>query len=215
MNRKAPSPTSIRIGLADDHAMVRNGLQRILESETDLRVVGQAVDGDSALALAASGDCDLMLVDLTMPGASGPRLIQRMRETQPLLRTLVVSMHDAPAVVRAALEAGADGYVTKDSDPQVLVEAVRCVAAGGRFVDPRVTPALEAPAAEPSGGLSPRERQVMQRLVAGESNHEIALALHLSEKTVSTHKTNLMTKLGVESLAQLVRYADQQGLSGL
>ncbi len=205
----------IRITLADDHAMVRSGLQRILESEAGLRVVGQAVDGDGALALAAQGGCDLMLVDLTLPGPSGPRLIRRLREVQPALRTLVVSMHDSPAVVRAALEAGADGYLTKDSDPQVLLDAVRQVVAGQRFIDPRVAPALEARVPDAAGELSPRELQVMQRLVAGQSNHQIAEDLHLSEKTVSTHKTNLMAKLGIDSLPQLVRYADQRGLSGL
>jgi len=208
-------PSTIRIVLADDHAMVRNGLQRILESEAGLRVVGQAVDGDSALARVAESGCDLILVDLTMPGASGPRLIQRLRENHPGLRILVVSMHDSAAVVRAALQAGADGYVTKDSDPEVLVEAVRCVVSGTPFIDPRVASGLDARAPAPQLALSPREQQVMQRLVAGQSNNEIAAALHLSEKTVSTHKTNLMAKLRLESLAELVRYADQHGLSGL
>ncbi len=207
--------TPTRIVLADDHAMVRNGLQRILESEPGLRVVAQAVDGESTLARVADAACDLLLVDLTMPGTSGPRLIQRLHETHPALRILVVSMHDAPPVVRAALQAGAHGYVTKDSDPDVLVQAVREVMAGKRFIDPRVAPALETREVASQPSLSPREQQVMQRLVTGQSNNEIAAALHLSEKTVSTHKTNLMAKLGVDSLAELVRWADQQGLSGL
>lgn len=200
----------IAVIIADDHAMVRAGLQRIIEGELGLRVTGQASDGDSTLARLQDTRCDVLLLDLAMPGPSGPDLIRRIRAQRPQLAILVVSMHNAPKVVRAALDAGADGYVAKDSDPEVLLEGLRRVAGGGHFVEPGLADALLfAPPPIAASSLSPREREVLQRLARGESNGEIARALFLSEKTISTHKSNLMAKLKLENMADLVRYADE------
>jgi DNA-binding NarL/FixJ family response regulator len=200
----------IAIIIADDHAMVRSGLQRIIESEPGLHVTGQAGDGAGTLARLADTRCDVLLLDLGMPAPSGPDLIRRIRAQRPRLAILVVSMHNHPKMVRAALAAGANGYVTKDSDPEVLAAALRRVAGGGHYVEPSLADALLfAPAPAPSANLSPREREVLRRLAEGESNHEIARALFLSEKTISTHKANLMAKLRLENMADLVRYADE------
>ena len=202
---------NIRVLVADDHAMVRSGLQRIIDSEPGLCVSGQAVDGASTLVRLQDGCCDVLLLDMTMPAPSGPTLIAQIRAQWPELPILVVSMHHEAAIVRAALQAGANGYITKDSEPQALLEALRRVAGHQRYVEPRLLDALAfAPPVPARQTLSPRERQVLQRLVSGQSNSGIARALFLSEKTISTHKTNLMLKLGVENIADLVRYADQQ-----
>jgi DNA-binding NarL/FixJ family response regulator len=201
----------IRVLIADDHAMVRDGLRRIIESEPDLCVAGQAVDGSSTLDRLLDTPCHLLLLDLTMPAPSGPALISQIREHWASLPILVLSMHNHPAMARAALQAGADGYIAKDNDPEVLVQALRHVAAGRRFVEPRLAEALLfEPAEKATPALTAREAEVLQRLAAGQTNSEIARSLNLSEKTVSTHKTNLMAKLGLESLADLVRHVDEQ-----
>jgi DNA-binding NarL/FixJ family response regulator len=210
MNRPADQ-SDIRVLIADDHAMVRSGLQRIVDSEPGLRASGQAVDGASTLAWLQSKRCDVLLLDMTMPAPSGPTLIGQIRAQWPRLPILVVSMHHEAAIVRAALQAGADGYITKDSEPQALLEALRRVVGGGRYIEPRLLDAMVfSPPVPARQALSPRECQVLQRLAAGQSNSVIARALFLSEKTISSHKTNLMLKLGLENVADLVRYADQQ-----
>jgi DNA-binding NarL/FixJ family response regulator len=200
----------IAIIIADDHAMVRAGLQRIIEGELGMRVTGQAGDGASTLARLQDTHCDVLLLDLGMPAPSGPELIRQVRAQRPQLAILVVSMHNHPKMVRAALDAGANGYVTKDSDPEVLVAALRRVAGGGHYLEPRLADALLfTPGAPPNANLSRREREVLRRLAQGQSNSEIARALFLSEKTISTHKANLMAKLRLQNMADLVHYADE------
>ncbi len=195
--------------------MVRDGLRRIIESEPGLCVTGHAVDGNTTLDRLCDTPCHILLLDLTMPAPNGPELISQIREYWPELPILVLSMHNQLAVARAALAAGASGYIAKDNDPEVLVHALRHVTAGGRFVEPRLAEALpfERPRHVPPA-LTAREAEVLQRLAAGASNSEIARVLYLSEKTVSTHKTNLMAKLKLESLADLVRYVDEQHRAG-
>jgi DNA-binding NarL/FixJ family response regulator len=152
----------------------------------------------------------VLLLDLGMPAPSGLELIRQVRAQWPQLAILVVSMHNHPKVVRAALDAGANGYVVKDSDPEVLVAALRRVAGGGHYLEPSLADALLfTPSPAPHGNLSPREREVLRRLARGQSNGEIARALFLSEKTISTHKANLMAKLQLENVADLVHYADE------
>lgn len=206
-----PHPNDeIHILIADDHAMVRKGLQRIIDSEPGLRVIGQAVDGSSTLAGLRATPCHVLLLDMGMPAPSGPELIGLIRVQWPRLPILVVSMYHDAAIVRAALQAGASGYITKDSEPETLMQALRRVAGGGRYVEPRLLDAIAfAPPAPAHPALSPRERQVLQRLADGQSNSVIARALFLSEKTISSHKANLMLKLGLQNMADLVRYADQ------
>ena len=214
---KADTPDPIRVVIADDHAMVRGGLRRILESEPGVQVVAEAFDGESTLSCLAGHRCDILLLDLTMPAPSGPQLIGAIRERFPAVPVLVVSMHNDARIVRVALQSGASGYVPKDSDPETLVGALRRVAAGGRYVEPALADSLlflPPDTDDPRKLLSPREFEVFERLAHGQSNHEIARDLHLSEKTVSTHKTKLMSKLRLNNMADLVRYADEHLGSG-
>lgn len=203
--------TEVRVLIADDHAMVRDGLRRILNGKPGLHVAGFAVDGPSTLERLRDTPCHVLLLDLTMPAPSGPELIRQIRGEWPELPILVLSMHNQPAVVRAVLQAGASGYVAKDNDPEILVQALRHVAGGGRYVEPRLAEALLfTPPPPPAPRLSPREALVLQRIAAGETNADIARSLFLSEKTISTHKTNLMSKLQITTLAELVRFVDEQ-----
>lgn len=217
-----PTPTAgrlaktfIRVLIADDHAMVRDGLRRIIESEPGMRVSGQSVDGNTTLDRLCDTPCDILLLDLNMPAPNGPDLIRQVRDFRPDLPILVLTMHNQPSVARAALKAGAGGFIAKDNDPDVLLRALRQVAAGERYIEPRLASAFDA--AAPSGTLpvlSPREAEVLRRLAAGQSNSQIALDLALSKKTVSSHKINLMAKLKLQSLAEVVRLADQLKMTG-
>ena len=212
----ATRPATLQVLISDDHAMVRDGLRRIIEGEPGLCVSGQAVDGASTLARLCDTPCDVLLLDLTMPPPNGPELIRQIRECWPDLPILVLSMHNQVAVARAALQAGASGYIAKDNDPEVLVMALRHVADGGRYVEPRLAQALlSSQPAPPRPTLTPRETEVMRRLTSGQSNADIARALYLSEKTVSTHKTNLLGKLKLNSIADLVRFVDEERRSGM
>lgn len=207
---------AIQVLISDDHAMVRDGLRRIIESEPGLCVSGQAVDGASTLARLCDTPCDVLLLDLSMPAPNGPELINQIRECWPDLPILVLSMHNSVAVARAALQAGASGFIAKDNDPEVLVLALRHVVDGGRYVEPRLAEALMfSVPARLLPKLTPRETEVMHRLSKGESNGDIARALFLSEKTVSTHKTNLMAKLKLNSVADMVRFVDEVRYSGM
>ncbi len=201
----------LRVALADDHAMVRAGLRRLIEGEAGFEVVGEASDGVSALQLLGDHACNVFVMDLSMPPPNGPDLIARVLAQWPNTSILVVSMHNNPRLARAALDAGALGFVTKDNDPEVLMLALQRVAAGERFIDPRIRKAVlaeqELPS-DPFATLSPREREVMELLCEGLGNNDIARRLSLSEKTVSTHKANILVKLGIKSLAELVRLRD-------
>jgi DNA-binding NarL/FixJ family response regulator len=203
---------SIKVLIADDHAMFRGALGRLIDSEPDLEVVALAHDGASTLQQLADKPCDVLLLDLTMPETNGTQLIALIREKWPQQRLLVVSMHNTPRIVRTALDAGANGYITKDSEPQTLLHALRVVAAGGRYVEPNLMEAmLFAPA--PAPRLTPRETEILQRLAAGQSNSAIARSLYITDKTVSTHKANLMAKLDIHNLVDLLRYAIENDLA--
>jgi DNA-binding NarL/FixJ family response regulator len=158
-----------------------------------------------------------LLLDMTMPGISGVDLIRRVRAEQPALPVLVLSIHNEAQVVSRALRAGATGYVTKDSDPEVLLAAIRKLAAGGRFIDPKLVDAIifetHSGDAPPHEVLSDREFQVLQMLASGKSINDIAETLALSAKTISTHKMRLMQKLGLGNNAELIRYAIRHGLA--
>lgn len=201
----------VRVALADDHAMVRAGLRRLIEGEAGFEVVGEASDGASALQLLGDEACNVFVMDLSMPAPNGPDLIGRVLAQWPNTSILVVSMHNNPRLARAALDAGALGFVTKDNDPEVLMLALQRVAAGERFIDPRIRSAVlaeQGPPRDPFAPLSPREHEVMELLCEGLGNNDIARRLSLSEKTVSTHKANILVKLGIKSLAELVRLRD-------
>jgi DNA-binding NarL/FixJ family response regulator len=206
----------IRVLLADDHTLVREGLRQLLGATADIRVEGEAANGDEALALVKANDYDLAVLDMSMPGLSGIELIRRLRLEKPRLRLLVLSMHGEAQYAARALKAGAAGYLTKDSASAQLVGAIRKVAAGGVHISEAAAAQLIGTAqsdASPHTRLSNREFEVFRLLVAGRGPTEIADQLHLSVKTVSTHKTRILEKMGMGSTADLVRYAVDKGLA--
>ena len=206
----------IKVIIADDHQLVRDGLRHLLQAASGIEVVAEAPDGDRALAAAKQWAPDVALLDMSMPGPSGIDLIKRIRLACPNVRILVLSMHGERQYAARALKAGASGYLTKDSASEELVSAVRKVAAGGVYL----TDAAAASLVESSGSvggapheqLSDREFDILRRLAAGEGPTEIAEQLHLSVKTVSTHKTRILEKMGLGNTADLVRYALQHNL---
>jgi len=200
----------IRVLIADDHKIVRDGLKRILAATTDLHVVDEAASGAEALALVKANDYDVALLDLSMPGLSGIDLIKRLRIEKPKQKLLVLSMHGEHQYAARALKAGASGYLTKDSAAEQLVGAIRKIAAGGVHISEAAAASLVAGAgtgSPPHAALSDREFEVLRRLASGLGPTEIARQLHLSVKTVSTHKTRILQKLDLGSTAELVRYA--------
>jgi len=201
----------IRVLLADDHMLVREGLRQLLGATDDIRVEGEAANGEEALALAKANDYDLAVLDMSMPGLAGIALIKRLRLENPRLRLLVLSMHAEQQYAVRALKAGAAGYLTKDSASAQLAVAIRKVAAGGVHIGEAAAAQLVGAAAGgealPHSRLSNREFEVFRLLVAGAGPTAIAEQLHLSVKTVSTHKTRILEKMGMENTADLVRYA--------
>jgi DNA-binding NarL/FixJ family response regulator len=202
----------IRILLADDHALMREGLKQLFALEPGLHVVAEAANGAQVVAEMRRTPADLLLLDMSMSGVSGANLIQHVRAQASSPPILVLSMHSDIHVVRYALKAGAAGYLTKDSDPQTLLAAIRKVAAGGRFMDPALAERMvfdvaQPPQRAPHELLSAREFAVFSLLARGRSVNEIAAELSISNKTVSTHKARLMQKMNCSNNAQLVRYA--------
>jgi two-component system invasion response regulator UvrY len=198
----------IRVLLVDDHSIVRDGLKRILAATADLAVTGEAASGEAALALVKANDYDLAMLDMSMPGLSGIDLIKRLKLEKPKLRILVLSMHGEQQYAARALKAGAAGYLNKDSASELLLGALRKVAAGGVHIGEVAAAALlQSGDKPPHESLSDREFEVLRLLVEGLGPTDIGERLHLSVKTVSTHKTRILEKLNVTSTAELVRYA--------
>jgi DNA-binding NarL/FixJ family response regulator len=202
----------IRIIIADDHTLFRVGLRQMLHSYAGLEVVAEATQAAETVAAVKKVDADLLVMDLTMPGTTGTRLIEQVREATTTLPILVLSMHDEPATVRRALQAGANGYITKESSPETLHSAVTRIAAGERYIDPAVASSLAFESVNrvvqsPHQSLSEREWQVLKLITEGHALAQIAEQLHISPKTITTHKTHLMEKLGVANNAELIRYA--------
>jgi len=203
----------IRVLIADDHSIVRDGLKRILAATADLQVAGEAARGDEALALVKVNDYDVVMLDMSMPGLSGIDLIKRLKLEKPKVRILVLSMHGESQYAARALKAGASGYLNKDSAAEALLGALRKIAAGGVHIgDAAAASLLQSKQGPPHEALSDREFEVMRLLVEGLGPTEIAERLHLSVKTVSTHKTRILEKLNLGSTAELVRYALEQKL---
>ena len=202
-----------RIVLADDHKIVRDGLKRILAA-TDLEVTAEAADGDELLKLVKATDYDVAVIDMSMPGLSGLALIKRLKTEKPKLRILVLSMHGESQYAGRVLKAGASGYLNKDSASEQLVGAIRKVAAGGVHIGEAAAASLVAAEKSPHEALSDREFEVLRLLVDGLGPTEIGERLHLSVKTVSTHKTRILEKLNLGSTAELVRYAIEHKLVG-
>ncbi len=196
-----------RVVLADDHKIVRDGLKRILAATSDLQVVAEAADGDELVRLVKANDYDVAVVDMSMPGLAGIALIKRLKDEKPKLRILVLSMHGEQQYAARVLKAGASGYLNKDSAAEMLVGALRKVAGGGMHIGEAAAASLVAAERSPHEALSDREFEVLRLLVDGLGPTEIGERLHLSVKTVSTHKTRILEKLGLGSTAELVRYA--------
>ena len=207
--------SEVRIVLVDDHAVVRAGYRRFLEQEPGYSVIGEAASGEEAYALLQRISPDIVLLDLSMPGLGGLSSLRRFKLRWPLLPILVFSMHDTVAFATQALRAGANGYVTKGSDPQLMVDAVRSVLGGEVALSPDVRRRLERVAtdirASPTLGLSVREFDIF-RMIAGGKNHEdIAGLLNLSIKTVANNHSNIRQKLGVTTDIELLDVALECG----
>ncbi|MBA2674958.1 response regulator transcription factor [Ramlibacter sp.] len=210
----------IRIVIADDHAIVREGLKRIVGEVEGLEMVGEAADGTEVMRVVRERDFDVLVMDLSMPGRSGMELIKLVKAEKPRLRILVLSMHQEMQYAVRSIKSGASGYLTKESAPAQLEQAIRKIAAGGAYISAEVAEQLAlgampgGQASAPHEALSDREFQVFKLLVDGVSVTDIGTRLHLSVKTVSTHKSNLMHKLGLNNQSELVRYAIKHGLGG-
>lgn len=208
----------IRLMIADDHAVVRNGIKLMLALASDIELVAEAVDGAVVLHRVRDSGIDLLLLDMNMPGISGVDLIGRVKLSRPELPILVFTMHNNVQLAMRAIKAGASGFICKDSEPEMLMAAIRKVSAGGKYIDPTIAEqiALDATSTNlkpPHTLLSDRESEIFYLLVAGLSNNEIAAKLCLSNKTIGTHKLHLMEKMNLYNVADLVRYAMQYDLA--
>lgn len=211
----------IRVLVADDHSVVREGLRHVLAGVPELTLVGEAGTGPDAMALAATARPDVVLLDLTMPGAGGLEVLRHLRTTLPDIRVLILSVHDDPEYVLESVRAGAHGYLRKDSSPAEIRQAIRAVHAGDAYFSPPVarhlTTALRdgtAPAQPEAdlGELTSREREVLVRVARGLTNRETAAELGISVRTVEAHRDSLMRKLRIHTVAGLTRFAISQGL---
>jgi two-component system response regulator NreC len=213
-----------RILLVDDHQIMREGLMSLMANEPDLEVVGDASDGRQAVQLAKRLRPDLVVMDISMPGLSGIEATRQILEELDRARVLALSMHADPRFVAGALEAGAHGYMIKDCTSQELLECIRTVANGGTYLSPQVAEVVvkgfvrrlgEETGTPPASVLTPREREVLQLLVEGHTVKAIAERIHLGVKTVETHRRNIMEKLGLKSMVDLIKYAMREGVVSL
>ena len=215
--RAAAKPKAIRVLIVDDHAVVRSGLRRVLDAEEDIETVGEAANVERAVFEALEHKPDVVLLDVVLPGKRGIEGMPAMLQAVPAAKVLVLSMQDDPHYVREAFEAGAMGYVLKEAADTDVVEAVRAVANGQRYVHPALGAKLVAAETEErkraeSDPLSEREREVLRLLALGHTNQEIAALLYISVRTAETHRAHIMQKLSLSSRAELVRYALDHGL---
>ena len=206
----------IRILLADDHAVVRQGFRMILAAEPDMVIVGEAANGRDAVELAERLQPDLVVMDVAMPELNGIEATRRLGESSPRTRVLALSMHKDSVYVREILRAGARGYLLKDAFDSDLVAAVRAVARGEGYLSPAVSDAVltdyRKHVTDPLDLLTSREREILQMLAEGKTNKEIATALELSVYTVDAHRGRVMEKLNLHSIGELVRFAVRNGL---
>jgi DNA-binding NarL/FixJ family response regulator len=202
--------TAISVLLVDDHSLVRKGFRRLLEDAPGVSVVGEASDGHEAVEAVGALKPQVVVMDFALPSMNGAVATRRIRELHPETAVLILSMHAEPSYVRTCMEAGARGYLLKNAMDLELVSAVRKVAAGEQVLDPRLGKFAEAADAQPK--LSTRELEVLQLIVHGKSNKEIAIVLKLSVNTVSVHRANIMQALQIHNTAELVVYAIRSGL---
>jgi two-component system response regulator NreC len=211
----------IRIVLADDHKLMRSGLRVLLEQQPDLTVVGEASDGREAVALVASQRPDVLVMDIGMPSLNGIEAAAQITQSNPEAAIVMLSMHSDESYVLRALKAGAKGYLLKDSAEADLIRAVRAVAEGKSFFSPAVSKVLlddyvrklkRSGTEDPYDLLTPREREVLQLVAEGKSNKEVAQLLNLSVYTVETHRSNIMEKLNLHGVPELILYAVRKGI---
>ena len=209
---------SIRILIADDHGVLRAGLRALLSAESDLEVAGEAADGRETLRLVSELDPDVVLLDVNMPGPDGIEVTRRLKALKPEVRVLILTVHEDEGLLREAIRAGASGYILKRAVESELIYAIHAVWRGDLYVHPAMTRALlqdlhstlvadEGPV-EP---LTPREMEVLRLIAEGHTNRQIAEVLSISVRTVESHRANLMSKLGLHSRVELVRYAKRHG----
>lgn len=208
---------TIRLLITDDYALVREGLVQFLSMSPDVQVVAEANNGDELLEKLAIAIPDLLLLDMAMPGKCGVELVSQIKSRYPDLKILVLSMYDDAGIVLRAMKAGASGYISKNCSPQDLLDAIRKVAATGKYLSPQMAEQLAYASAVQDPDdieliLSEREREILRLIVEGKRVSEIAEQLFISDKTVSTHKSHLLRKLGLKNVAELVRYALQREL---
>lgn len=205
----------IRVAVIDDHAVVREGIRRVLEGEPGVTIVGEGKNGEEALALVASERPDVLVIDVAMPGKTGLQIAAELRKHESPTRVLVLSMYDQPEYVLESVKAGARGYLLKDSPPAELRRAVRAVHRGETFFPPavaaRLAAAQKAPVT-PLASLTPRERDVLLGIARGDTNKEMAVKLGISHRTVETHRESLMDKLAIRTVAGLTTLVLEQGL---
>jgi DNA-binding NarL/FixJ family response regulator len=214
-----PEAGALRVVLADDHAVVREGLKALVNAQPDMCVVGEAADGEAAWRVARELRPDVLVMDLSMPLLGGAEATVRVRRDCPEVKVLALTVHEERLYLTQLLRAGASGYVLKRAASLELVRAVRTVAAGGTYIDPSIAGTLvegylesnESAELPPNDVLSDREREVLMRITQGFSNKEIAAALALSVKTVETYKARVSEKLELRSRVDMVRYAARQG----
>jgi two-component system invasion response regulator UvrY len=207
----------IRVLIADDHPIVRQGLRQILSEIPDMVVAGEAVNGQQALDQVRAGGWDVLVLDITMPDRSGLDILKELKHQQPHLPVLVLSIHAEEQFAVRLLKAGASGYLTKENAPDELVKAIRKVVDGGKYISQSLAESLAfsldvASDRPPHETLSDREFQVMQLMASGKTLTEIAEELSLSPKTVSTYRTRLLEKMNLKTNAEIVRYAIEKGL---
>jgi DNA-binding NarL/FixJ family response regulator len=209
---------TIRVLLADDHAVVREGLRSLVAAQSDMELVGEAADGVTAVALAAELDPDVVVVDVSMPGLNGAQVTAQLRAARPDRKVLVLTVHEDRGYLRQLLDAGAAGYVLKRAAAAELVQAIRVVADGGTYLDSALAASVVGEFVRPPAGpepteaeLSEREAEVVRLIALGYSNKEIAARLKLSVKTIETYKTRSMEKLQIRSRVDIVRYAAGRG----
>ena len=207
-------PERIRVLLVDDHAVVRKGLRAFLQLQPDIEVVGEAAGGQAAIRAAVAGHAEVVLMDLVMPQGDGVEAIRALADAAPGARVLVLTSFVEEGRIFAAMQAGAAGYLLKDVEPDQLAAAIRDVHRGRPALHPEVAARLMRRAAEPAGmePLTPREREVLRLVVEGFANKQIARRLQITEKTVKTHVSNILQKLGVEDRTQAAVLAIRQRL---
>jgi len=210
---------SIRILLADDHQIVRDGLKTLLEKQADMQVVGEAQDGRAAVDQARALSPQVVIMDIAMPDLNGVDATRQIKGESPEVKVIALSMQSDGPIVRRMLQAGASGYMLKDCASEELVKAIRTVVRGGTYlsdgVQNVVVKQLTSPEQTTNSPLTPKEREVLQLLAEGKSTKEIAAALFLSPKTVDTHRQHIMDKLEIRSIAELTKYAIREGLTSL